>query len=90
MQYRSQSPPAILCKRIRGALGKKLKRMHGIHCIPLVSDPVHPLQGVENIARKNYVPSSSKNSCPGIKTLNHIESEPVKACYEYTCSHACM
>ena len=30
------------------------------------------------IARKNYVPSSSKNTCPGNKTLNHIESEPVK------------
>ena len=82
MQYRSQSPPAILCKRIRGALGKSSKE-----CTEYA---VHPLQGVENIARKNYVPSSSKNSCPGIKTLNHIESEPVKACYEYTCSHAGM
>ena len=41
--------------------GKKPKRMHRIHCIPLLSDPVHlasaqylsfltmePLQGVEN------------------------------------------
>ena len=37
------------------------------------------MQGVENdIARKNYVPSSFKNSCPGVRTLNHIESEPVK------------
>ena len=35
---------------------------------------MEPLQRVENdIARKNYVPSSFKNSCPGIKTLNHIE-----------------
>ena len=35
--------------------------------------------GVENdIARKNYVSSSFKDSCPGIKTLNHIESKPVK------------
>ena len=40
---------------------------------------MEPLQGVENgIARKNYVPSSFKNSCPGVRTLNHIESEPVK------------
>ena len=34
-----------------------------------------PLQRVENdIDRKNYAPSSFKNPCPGIKTLNHIES----------------
>ena len=40
---------------------------------------MEPLQGVENdITRKNYVPSSFKNSCPGIKMLNHIESKPVK------------
>ena len=43
---------------------------------------MEPLQGVENdIARKNYVPSSFKNSCPGIKTLNHIE--PVKVFVEW-------
>ena len=72
--------------------GKKSKIMHGIHCIPLLSDPVHyasaqylnfltmeSLQGVENdTAQKNYVINSFKNSCPGIITLNHIESEPVK------------
>ena len=60
--------------------------------MPLLSDPVHEasaqylnfltmefLQGVENdIARKNYVLSSFMNFCPGIITLNHIESEPVK------------
>ena len=40
---------------------------------------MEPLQGVENdIALKNYVSSSFKNSCPGIKMLNHIESKPVK------------
>ena len=40
---------------------------------------MEPLQGVENdITRKYYVPSSFKNSCPGIKMLNHIESKPVK------------
>ena len=34
-----------------------------------------PLQRVENdIDRKNYAPTSFKNPCPGIKTLNHIES----------------
>ena len=78
--------------------------MHGIHCIPLLSDPVHqanaqylnvltmePLQGVENdIARKNYVSRSFKNACPGIKTLNHIESEPVKVFVMNIWSHACM
>ena len=37
------------------------------------------LQGVENdITRNNYVPSSFKNSCSGIKMLNLIESKPVK------------
>ena len=51
---------------------------------------MEPLQGIENdIARKNYVPSFSKNSCPGIKTLN-IESEPVKVFfYEYGRMPAC-
>ena len=40
---------------------------------------MEPLQGVENdIAQKNYVPSTFKNSCPDIKILNHIESELVK------------
>ena len=48
-------------------------------------------QGVENnIARKNYVPSSCKNCCPGIKTLNHIESEPVKVVVMNIWSHACV
>ena len=78
--------------------------MHGTHCIPLLSDPVHyasaqylnfltmeSLQGVENdIAQKNYVISSFKNSCPGIITLNHIESEPVKVFVMNIWSHACM
>ena len=42
---------------------------------------MEPLQGVENdIARKNYVPSSFKNSCPGIKMLNHIENSRIPAC----------
>ena len=51
---------------------------------------MEPLQRVENdIARKNYVPSSSKNSCPGIKSLNHIESEPVKVFVINIWSHAC-
>ena len=64
-------------------LWEKSKRMHRIHCIPLLSDPVHwasaqylnfltmeSLQGVENdIAQKTYVPSSFKNSCPGINIL---------------------
>ena len=77
--------------------------MHGIHCIPLLSDPVHQasaqytteplqLQGVENdITRKNYVPSSFKNSCPGIKMLNDIESKPVKVFVMNICDMvACM
>ena len=39
---------------------------------------MEPLQGVENdIARKNYV-LSSFNSCPGIKTLNHIGASQLK------------
>ena len=77
--------------------GKKPKRMHRIHCIPLLSDPVHwtsaqylsfltmePLQGVENdIARKNYVPSSFRNTCPRIKTLNHIGARQFSICYEH-------
>ena len=38
------------------------------------------LQGVGNDnVRKKYVPSSFKNSCPGIKTLN---SNPVKVFHE--------
>ena len=41
------------------------------------------LQGVENYnARKNCVPSSLKNSCPGIKMLNNIQSDPVKAFHD--------
>ena len=66
--------------------------MREIYCIPLLSDPVHmasaqahclltmaSLQEVENDnARKSYVPSSFQNFCPSIKTLNHIESDPVK------------
>ena len=52
---------------------------------------MEPLQGVENdIARKNYVSSSFKNSCPGIKKLNHIESKPVKVFFTSIGSHACM
>ena len=47
--------------------------------------------GVENdIARKNYVSSSFKDSCPGIKTLNHIESKPVKVFVMNIWSHTCM
>ena len=57
-----------LCEEPWGS-GKKPKRMHEIHLNFLTMEP---LQGVENdIDRKNYAP------CPGIKTLNHIESEPV-------------
>ena len=41
------------------------------------------LKGVENDnARKNYVPSSFKNSCPGIKTLKNIESNSVKVFHD--------
>ena len=91
-QSRSQSP--------RSSVGG----MHGIHCIPLLSDPVHlasaqylyfltmePLQRVDNdIVRKNYVSSSLKTSCPGIKTLNHIKSESVKVFVVNIWSHAWM
>ena len=57
----------------------------------LLNDGALPLQGVENdIARKNYIPSSFMNSCAGIKTLNHIESKPVKVFVMNMWSNACM
>ena len=68
--------------------GKKRKRMYGIHLNFLTMEP---LQGVENdIDQKNYAPSSFKNSCPGIKTLNHFESEPVNVFVKNIWSHAYM
>ena len=68
--------------------GKKSKRMHRIHLNFLTMES---LQGVGNdIDRKNYVLNSFKNSCPGIKTLNHIESEPVNVFVKNIWSHACM
>ena len=51
--------------------GKKPERMHGIH---LNFSTMERLQGVGNDID---APNSFKNSCPGIKTLNHIQSEPV-------------
>ena len=41
------------------------------------------VQRVENDdAGKNYDPSSFKNPCPGTKTSDHIESDPVKAFHD--------
>ena len=41
------------------------------------------LKGVENDnSRENYVPSFFKNFCLGIKTLNYIESGPVKVFHD--------
>ena len=41
------------------------------------------VQRVENDdAGKNYDPSSFKNSCPGTKTSDHIESDSVKAFHD--------
>ena len=82
--------------------GKKPKRMHGIHCTITIGSSTLGKRaifkllndgalGVENdIARKNYVSSSFKDSCPGIKTLNHIESKPVKVFVMNIWSHTCM
>ena len=68
--------------------GKKPNRMHAIHLNFLTMEP---LQGVENdIDRKNYAPSSFDDYCPGIETLNPIESVPVNVFVKNTWSHACM
>ena len=64
--------------------GKKSKRMHGIHLNFLTMER---LQGVGNDID---APNSFKNSCPGIKTLNHIDSEPVNVFVKNIWSHACM
>ena len=73
--------------------GKKPKRMHGIHCIPLLSDPVHWASAqYSNLTMEPLAYAWLKmillqrikslvllrTLCPCIKTLNHIESEPVK------------
>ena len=45
------------------------------------------VQRVENDdAGKNYDPSSFKNSCPGTKTSDHIESDSVKAFQMMDCA----
>ena len=69
--------------------------MHGIHCTITIGSStlgkralfswlkMAAVQRVENDdAGKNYDPSSFKNSCPGTKTSDHIESDSVKAFHD--------
>ena len=85
-QSRSQSPRSSV-GGIVGLWEKAQKNArHSLHSITIGSSALasaqytmEPLQGVENyVTRKNYVPSSFKNSSSGIKMLNHIESKPVE------------
>ena len=82
LQSRSQSPRSSV-GGIVGLWEKAQKNArNSLHSITIGSSTLGKraiddgaLQGVENdITRKNYVPSSLKNSCPGIKMLNLIES----------------
>ena len=93
-QSRSQSPRSSVGGIVRLWEKAQKNARNSLHSITIGSSTLGKralfiwlkmaaVQRVENDdAGKNYNPSSFKNSCPGTKTSDHIESDSVKAFHD--------
>ena len=93
-QSRSQSPRSSVGGIVRLWEKAQKNARNSLHSITIGSSTLGKralfiwlkmaaVQRVENDdAGKNYDPSSFKNSCPGTKTSDHIESNSVKAFHD--------
>ena len=93
-QSRSQSPRSSVGGIVRLWEKAQKNARNSLHSITIGSSTLGKralfiwlkmaaVQRVENDdAGKNYDPSSFKNSCPGTKTSDHIESDSVKAFHD--------